>query len=139
MPAGRVKRPCLGLPDRPCPRFAWGRASRCETCSAEYERAREAARVETRLETEPWRILYTLAAWTKARAARLRLDGRRCVDCGSRQALSVDHVEPLRETWELCHAHGFDLDDFVERATDVELLRTRCASCHKTVDNARRA
>jgi len=128
MPAGRAKRPCLGLPGRPCREKIRG-ASRCLDCAREHERAR----TEARQTSEPWRILYTRPEWKNTRSDRLALDRRRCTDCGSRQGLSVDHERPLRELWA-----EYDLEDFVRAACDLGSLRTRCGSCHATIEALRR-
>jgi 5-methylcytosine-specific restriction endonuclease McrA len=40
-------------------------------------------------------LAYTAKEWTEAVQARFKLRGGRCVRCGSRKALEVDHVVPL--------------------------------------------
>ena len=132
MPAGRAKRPCLGLPGRPCREKIRG-ASRCPDCAREHERAR----TEARQTSEPWRFLYGLREWASARSERLRIDRRRCADCGSRLTLSVDHETPLWKLWKMYDGERTPLR-FAEAACDVSKLRTRCGSCHSTIEAARR-
>lgn len=54
--------------------------------------------------------------WPALRQAAKRRDGWKCVQCGGRQHLEVDHVQPVRTHPEL----SFDLGN----------LQTLCRSCH---------
>ncbi|WP_412505798.1 HNH endonuclease [Roseovarius sp. SYSU LYC5161] len=54
--------------------------------------------------------------WRALRLEALRRDGWACVDCGGRQRLEIDHIEPVRTA--------------PERAFDLTNLQTLCASCH---------
>jgi len=56
------------------------------------------------------------ARWPALRLAALRRDGFRCVSCGTRGRLEVDHVKPVRTHPEL---------SFV-----LENLQSLCARCH---------
>lgn len=124
--AGIAPRPCLGR----CGRLVRG-ASRCDDCAREHERNRTARRSES----EPWRLLYRRPEWKYAAGVRRATDRYSCVDCGA-PATQVDHEIPLRVLWRECGGFA-GLDEFVERATEIDDLRTRCQSCHATVENAR--
>lgn len=54
--------------------------------------------------------------WPALRVAAKRRDGFRCVKCGSRIRLEVDHIKPASTNPEL----GFDLSN----------LQTLCSRCH---------
>ncbi len=54
--------------------------------------------------------------WPALRIAAKRRDGWKCVQCGSKQRLEVDHAKPVRTHPEL----AFDLSN----------LQTLCGSCH---------
>lgn len=54
--------------------------------------------------------------WPALRLQAKRRDGFRCVGCGARGRLEVDHVQPVRTHPEL----AFDLSN----------LQTLCVSCH---------
>ena len=54
--------------------------------------------------------------WPALRLQALRRDGFRCVKCGARGRLEVDHVEPVRNA--------------PERAFDLANLQSLCAPCH---------
>lgn len=56
------------------------------------------------------------ARWSALRLAALRRDGWRCVSCGTRGRLEVDHIKPVRTHPEL----SFALDN----------LQPLCARCH---------
>jgi 5-methylcytosine-specific restriction endonuclease McrA len=56
------------------------------------------------------------ARWKIVRLAAKRRDGFRCVKCGARGRLEVDHIEPVRTHPEL----SFDLTN----------LQTLCGRCH---------
>lgn len=130
---GVAPRRCLGLPGAPCSaRIRKG--SRCAACASVHERQREAGRADRRRRHEPWRALYGTPQWRKARARRLVLDEGRCVDCGTSHSVSVDHCTPLRVLWQ----QHTSFASFVERATRLEDLRTRCPSCHAIADADRR-
>jgi 5-methylcytosine-specific restriction endonuclease McrA len=60
---------------------------------------------------------YKTAAWLRTRAKRLKLDGYRCVRCGSTEDLTVDVVG------------GGD-----HRTATVQQCRTLCRRCHGSVD-----
>lgn len=83
-------------------------------------------------------MLYGTSEWRAARAARLRIDGGAC-ECGARNGVSVDHSIPLRRLWTI-HVleRGSNVDAFVAAACDLEQLRTRCSSCHGTIEAQRR-
>ncbi|MEM6438551.1 MAG: HNH endonuclease [Pseudomonadota bacterium] len=63
--------------------------------------------------------------WKAARLAAKRRDGWKCVECGSRHRLEVDHVQTRAERPDL----AFDLDN----------LRTLCRACHIAKTRAERA
>jgi len=54
--------------------------------------------------------------WPALRQQALRRDGFRCVQCGFRTGLEVDHVVPVR--------------DAPERAFDLTNLQVLCKRCH---------
>lgn len=54
--------------------------------------------------------------WPALRLAAKRRDGFKCVRCGSRGRLEVDHIKPVREAPDL----AFDLTN----------LQTLCVRCH---------
>lgn len=56
------------------------------------------------------------ARWKTVRLQAKRRDGFKCVACGSRLGLEVDHIEPVRKA--------------PERAYDLSNLQTLCGSCH---------
>ncbi|MEO1278959.1 MAG: HNH endonuclease signature motif containing protein [Planctomycetota bacterium] len=60
--------------------------------------------------------------WPALRLAAKRRDGWKCVQCGSRHRLEVDHVLPVRDRPDL--------------AFKLENLQTLCGSCHskKTIE-----
>lgn len=136
--AGVSPRRCLGVDGRRCSARIRG-ASRCTACSSEHERAREQRRAGERRVLEPWRMLYSSADWKRARRLRLSMDSSACVDCGAVRGVSVDHVVPLRDLWRVHvveEARG--VDAFIIAATDLAFLRTRCGSCHGTIEADRR-
>ena len=61
------------------------------------------------------RIIRT-KRWRGLRFEVLRRDGFRCVQCGARGRLEVDHIEPVR-------THP-------ERAYDMANLQALCPACH---------
>ncbi|MEO0958930.1 MAG: HNH endonuclease signature motif containing protein [Pseudomonadota bacterium] len=70
----------------------------------------------------PSRAVLRDRRWPALRLAAKRRDGWRCVACGSRHRLEVDHIKPVRDRPDL----AFDLDN----------LQTLCGSCHskKTIE-----
>jgi hypothetical protein len=86
-----------------------------------------------RRELEPWRSLYNLPAWLRARDRTLERDGHRCRGswdgrrCGRRSGLQVHHRRKLRDLWH--DAHG-SYADYVALATNLELLVSLCPRCH---------
>ena len=54
--------------------------------------------------------------WKALRLQALRRDGWRCVECGARGGLEVDHIKPVR--------------DAPECAFDLANLQSLCPSCH---------
>lgn len=60
--------------------------------------------------------VYKDARWPALRTMAKRRDGFRCVQCGSRYRLEVDHRDPVR-------THP-------ERAFDLDNLQTLCGRCH---------
>jgi 5-methylcytosine-specific restriction endonuclease McrA len=54
--------------------------------------------------------------WPALRLAAKRRDGFRCVQCGARDRLEVDHIEPVRRA--------------PERAFDLTNLQSLCVACH---------
>lgn len=54
--------------------------------------------------------------WPALRLAAKRRDGFKCVTCGARGRLEVDHIKPVREAPEL--------------AFDLANLQTLCTPCH---------
>lgn len=121
---------------RPCAKPGCGRVVAAGSYCDEH--AAEAAADRSR--GEPWRYLYGLAVWKRARAAARERAGYRCEDCGAEEYVAfaggrghdVDHVEPLRELW---LAYGgwtpnYDQAGFEAAATDAANLRVRCDSCH---------
>lgn len=73
-----------------------------------------------RYEREAW--VYRGKRWAGLRLEAKRRDDWRCVQCGSKYKLEVDHRIPIRKRRDL----AFDLDN----------LQTLCAGCHsrKTAD-----
>lgn len=69
----------------------------------------------TRLPEYSKPILRT-ARWRALRLEALRRDGFKCVVCGSRRRLEVDHIEPVRNA--------------PDRAFDLTNLQTLCAADH---------
>ena len=62
------------------------------------------------------RAVYRDKRWPPLRLAAKRRDGWRCVECGSRHRLEVDHRRAVRDAPEL----AFDLGN----------LQTLCGTCH---------
>lgn len=60
--------------------------------------------------------VYRDARWPVLRTETKRRDGWKCVQCGSRYRLEVDHIEPVR--------------DAPDRAFDPDNLQTLCGPCH---------
>ena len=62
--------------------------------------------------------------WPALRLSAKRRDGWRCVQCGARGRLEVDHIQPVRDAPEL--------------AFELKNLQTLCTSCHakKTIIEA---
>lgn len=60
--------------------------------------------------------VYRSPQWAALRLLAKRRDGWRCVKCGARSRLEVDHIKPVRTHPEL----SFDLTN----------LQTLCATCH---------
>jgi len=54
--------------------------------------------------------------WPALRLAAKRRDGFKCVQCGTRGRLEVDHIQPVRDAPELSFA--------------LSNLQTLCVSCH---------
>lgn len=54
--------------------------------------------------------------WKAVRLQAKRRDGFKCLECGSRCGLEVDHIDPVR-------THP-------EKAFDLSNLQTLCGSCH---------
>lgn len=54
--------------------------------------------------------------WQALRFLALRRDGFKCVACGARGRLEVDHIAPVR--------------DAPERAFDLDNLQSLCPACH---------
>lgn len=64
----------------------------------------------------PSRRVLKSKRWPALRMQALRRDEFRCVQCGERARLEVDHIQPVRDAPEL----AFDLSN----------LQTLCARCH---------
>lgn len=64
----------------------------------------------------PSRLAHRDRRWPALRLAAKRRDGFRCVECGARGRLEVDHIKPVR--------------DAPERAFDVDNLQALCPGCH---------
>jgi len=60
--------------------------------------------------------IYKTGQWKRLRFMAKRRDGFKCVQCGARRDLEVDHVKPIRSHPELT----FDLGN----------LQTLCTACH---------
>lgn len=60
--------------------------------------------------------VYRDVRWPALRLQAKRRDDFRCVTCGSRYRLQVDHIAPVR--------------DAPERAFDIDNLQTLCGPCH---------
>jgi hypothetical protein len=114
----------------------------CAKCEPD-RLARERERTQQRSHGQPWRRLYSTSAWKKARVARRRRDGGRCVvvehdaRCPVRTRLQAHHrPRSLEELWHL--ARG-EWDEFVRLATDLEQLVTTCPRHNAMLDARRRA
>ncbi len=64
--------------------------------------------------------------WQVLRMATLERDGYRCVICGARGRLDVDHVKPVRTHPEL----GFDPDNVQSLCTTCHTRKTRIECGH---------
>lgn len=64
----------------------------------------------------PSRAVNSTRRWKALRLVALRRDDFKCVQCGARHRLEVDHIKPVRTHPEL----GFEITN----------LQTLCASCH---------
>jgi len=62
------------------------------------------------------RAVYRDKRWPALRLAAKRRDNWRCVQCGHKRRLEVDHIKPVRDAPEL----AFDLDN----------LQVLCGACH---------
>ena len=62
------------------------------------------------------RSFYTSTAWREARLLALARLGRCCCRCGSRRRIVVDHIVPVRVSW--------------EARLDQRNLQILCADCH---------
>ncbi len=62
------------------------------------------------------RWVYRDRRWPALRLAAKRRDGWKCVICGARYRLEVDHIKPVR-----CHP---------ESAFSLDNLQTLCGRCH---------
>lgn len=60
--------------------------------------------------------VYRDKRWPVLRTMAKRRDGWRCVKCGSKYRLEVDHIDPVRDA----PASAFELDN----------LQTLCGPCH---------
>ncbi|SHJ19750.1 HNH endonuclease [Ruegeria lacuscaerulensis ITI-1157] len=60
--------------------------------------------------------VYRDRRWPALRTLAKRRDGWKCVKCGARYRLEVDHVEPVR--------------DAPEKAFELDNLQTLCGRCH---------
>lgn len=61
-------------------------------------------------------VIIRTPRWKALRFLALRRDGFRCVKCGTRGRLEVDHIESVR--------------DAPERAFDLDNLQSLCPTCH---------
>ncbi len=131
----RFARPCAACGARvpaggSCPVCAAGgrRAGVCRVCGRRTDGgaycSEHSAEIE-RLERQPWRAEYASPEYARNRAARFKLAGGRCEDCGASLGKSweCDHVVPLRDG-------GTNL---------VDNLRARCLRCHRAKTRADRA
>lgn len=122
MPAARV---CNGCGRRFKPT---GSENRCEDCGPVPDRRERAG--------EPWRALYAMAEWQRARWRALVRDGHRCRGewhgrrCRATSGLQVHHRRPLRELWR----EALDTADFVALACNLEWLVTLCPRCHAAAE-----
>jgi 5-methylcytosine-specific restriction protein A len=62
------------------------------------------------------RSIYRSPRWANVRLMAKRRDDWKCVQCGSRHRLEVDHIQPLRDRPDL--------------AFDLANLQTLCGPCH---------
>lgn len=60
--------------------------------------------------------IYKDPRWAVVRLAAKRRDGWKCVQCGSKHRLEVDHILPVRDRLDL--------------AFEITNLQTLCGSCH---------
>lgn len=71
--------------------------------------------------TRPSRLATNNRRWPALRLAAKRRDDYRCVKCGARGRLEVDHIEPVRLRPDL--------------AFSLENLQSLCPSCHARKTN----
>jgi 5-methylcytosine-specific restriction endonuclease McrA len=75
------------------------------------------------------------ARWPALRLQALRRDGWRCVQCGGRGRLEVDHVKPVRTH----PALGFTLENLQSLCAACHTRKTRIECGHAPLDPARAA
>jgi hypothetical protein len=104
VPAYRICSRCSRL----VPRISRGLCPACEN-----------RRTQERLQSEPWRAVYSTPMWRAVRAAARRRAGERCqavvdgVRCNERRDLEAHHLTPLRAGGE-----PFDMDNVVVLCDD---------------------
>jgi hypothetical protein len=99
--------------------------------SANYER------LKRRRVSEPWIRLYEDARWRQARERARERDGQRCSHpaCSlSQSRLEVHHLVPVRTIW----FTSATFEEFVTRATDIEIIVTLCKGHHMIADAEQR-
>lgn len=60
--------------------------------------------------------IYKTRRWAAVRKAAKRRDGWKCVECGARGRLEVDHVKPIRDRPDLAY--------------DLNNVQVLCVPCH---------
>lgn len=73
---------------------------------------------------------YMTRRYHRRRDAAIEALGGRCVECGSREDLELDHVDPSTKSFEI----GKILSTGSEAKVEAELAKCvlRCSSCHRT-------
>ena len=128
-----MRRPCLDC--RQVFEVTARKQSRCPSCRRGFERGKAPR------DAEPWRRLYKVGKWYRARARMLRRDGHRCraaidgVRCSASADLQVHHEPPLEQLW---HEAAGDWLVFVELATRESRLFSLCPVHHARADAIRR-
>lgn len=86
--------------------------------------------------TQEYSRAYSRQRYSRFKSKVFAVLGNACRQCGSRDRLQVDHIDPALKSFTISEAYSMPWDSVVEELTKCQPL---CSKCHKTkTDNEQR-